>query len=187
MTLLRMAVLVSLMALSLGGFAIEKPAPDFKDYPVNTVYTGKTAKVILDTPEAKGFRTRLRYAANLSADFAGEYVLAVIGCGADCVFSAAVSRKTGRVVFLPGTVCCWYGEEDDKLQYRLNSRLLIASGNINEGQYGRFYYVFDGRKFTLVRKVLIDKAPHLQRAGEKMRKGMEEAAVYLESEKQQSK
>lgn len=70
MTLLRVGLLVLLMAFGLGSFAKEVRTPDFKDYPAKSVFSGKPAKVILDTPEAKGFRTRLREAAKRPADFA---------------------------------------------------------------------------------------------------------------------
>ena len=139
---------------------------EFKSYPINTIYKGITATLILDTREARNFRTRLKEAINQPVDFAGEFILARWGCGMGCVDGAAVSRKTGKVVFLPTTVCCWYGEED-KLQYQLNSSLLIANGSLNEGEeYGQFFYKFNGQEFKMIHKIPIDKEMHISRTND---------------------
>lgn len=177
------AMLALLMAFSLNVCAKENPAPAFKDYPASAVYSGKPAKVVLDTPMAKMFRTRLGNAATRPADFAGEYVLALFGCGTDCVYGAAVSLKTGRVTPLPGSVGGWYGEDEeaDKLEYRLDSHLLIARGRVDEaGGYGSFYYFFNGQEFKLVRFIPADYKAHQRRFGERIREGLEDAEKVTE-------
>lgn len=162
MNILRIGVLCALLGWSSLGHTQESAAPDFKHYPATAAYSGKPAALKLTSPDAKMFRTRLREGAAQPTNFAGDQVLVLFGCGTGCVYGAAVSHKTGRVVFLPGSVCCWYGE-DDMLQYRPDSRLLIASGNINEGnQYGHFYYEFNGREFKLVHTELVDKNAQLK-------------------------
>lgn len=139
---------------------------DFNSYPINTIYKGIAVPLRLDTPEVRNFRTRLKEAINQPADFAGEFVLDRWGCGMGCVYGAAVSRKTGKVVFLPTTVCCWYGEEE-KLQYQLNSSLLIANGSLNEGEeYGQFFYKFNGQEFKMIHKISIDKEIHISRTND---------------------
>jgi len=196
MILLRTGALVSLMVLGLGSAAevtlkpdfkgypalnvveyrkhLESNLPDFKQYPARATFTGKPAKVVLDTPEAKQFRTRLREAAKRPADFAGEYVLAGWGCGTSCEQGAAVNLRTGHVVFLPGSVCC-NGDEEERTQYRKDSRLWIAYGRVNEGDpYGRHYYEFTGREFKLVRTVPMEDT-YMKDFGPRMRKGLEEA------------
>lgn len=186
MNTLRVGVLCVMVACSSLGYTQEIAAPDFKNYPAKAEFSGKPAAPKLDTPDAQMYRTRLRVGATQPADFAGDHVLVLFGCGTACVQGAAVSHKTGRVVFLPGTVCCWYGEHE-MLQYRPDSRLLIASGRINEDdQYGRFYYEFNGREFRLVHTELVDKEAHLNDFGEKMTKGLEEGAASVR-EKQQNK
>jgi hypothetical protein len=127
--------------------ASSKAKPKFEDYSVTTIYVEKPAKVVLSTPEARQFRTRLREAATGPVTFAGEHVLALFGCGTGCIDGAAISLKTGRVVFLPGSVSAWHGD-GERLEYRPNSRLLIAKGEINEsGQTGHHYYKFTGTEF----------------------------------------
>lgn len=184
MNLLKIGVLLLSMTLAMDGIAYGKRLPDFKDYPSGVTYTGKSAAVILDTADARQFRTRLREAAKRPPDFAGEYVLALFGCGTNCIFGAAVSKKTGHAAFLPGSVCCWHGEgeEEDKLQFRLDSRLLIARGSVNENAlYGSFYYVFDGRKFNLARFVPAEREAHQKRFGERMWQGFAEAEKTLKN------
>lgn len=121
--------------------AAGKDEPKFEDYPANPIYTGHPARVSMATADARLFRTKLRHAAKLPADFAGEYVMARWGCGCSCSHGAVLSLKTGKSVFLP-TVCCW-NEEGHHLEYRLDSRLIVASGLLNEtGEYGRHYFEF---------------------------------------------
>lgn len=176
------------MSVSAYSQRVERNLLDFKQYPVKATYTGKPAKLVLDTPDAKMFRTRLRQTQDRPADFAGEYVLSLFGCGADCVMGAAVSKRTGHVVFLPGSVCCWYGEGDEasKLEFRLDSRLLIARGHVNEGdEYGTYYYEFTGSKFKQVHFVKADIEAHRARFGERMEQGFAAAEKVLEQQKQQ--
>jgi hypothetical protein len=133
--------------LALTALAGTKAKPKFEDYAVTDIYKGKPTKVVLSSPNAKSYRTILREAATGPVTFAGEHVLAVFGCGTGCIYGAAVNLRTGRVVFLPGSVSAWYGE-GDRLEYRANSRLLVAKGEINEsGQTGHHYYVFTGNEF----------------------------------------
>lgn len=133
--------------------------PTFSDYPVKAVYSGKAATVVLDSEDAKMFRTRLREGIKRPTNFAGEHVLVLFGCGTSCLSGAVVSRRTGQVVlFLPGgSVCCWYGEGSPVL-YERDSRLLITNGLIDEGEvYASRYYEFTGREFKLIRTVRRDK------------------------------
>ncbi len=141
-------------------------ATDFKSYPINTVYNGKIAQVILNTADKKRYRTRLRAAATMPADFSGEYVFVRWECGMRCIDGAVVSHKTGHVVFLPANVCCWFGEED-LLQFQLDSSLLIANGSLNEGvEYGKFFYEFNGREFKLIHTQLLDREEAISKSNE---------------------
>lgn len=103
--------------------------------------------------DERSYRTRLRDASRQPANFAAEYVMAVWGCGAGCVTGAAVSLRTGRVTFFPGTVCCWRGD-GEMLAFRADSRLLVAAGVVDErGEYGAHFYEFTGKAFKLVRTI----------------------------------
>jgi hypothetical protein len=153
------SVLIFLLLLPVMSMAEQADVPKFRDYPAANVYKGKHANVVLATAEEKAFRTRLREASKQAVNFAGEYVLSTWGCGTDCQYGAAVSLKTGHVVFLPGTICCWEGE-GDRLEFRTNSRLLVAAGMINEkGKYGAHFYEFTGRGFKPLKTVAVAN-PH---------------------------
>ncbi len=83
--------------------------------------------------------------------------MAIFGCGTNCIYGAAVSLKSGRVLFLPGSISSWYGE-GDSLEYRLDSRLLIAKGEINEGNpHGLHYYEFNGKTFRHIKTIPVIK------------------------------
>ena len=121
--------------------------PKFNDYAGNMPFSGTPAPTQLLTEGEKTFRTRLRAASAQSANFAGDHVLTTWGCGTNCVYGAAVSLRTGRVTFLPGSVCCWNGD-GDKISIRPDSRLLVTAGVMNEsGDYGAHFYEFTGNGF----------------------------------------
>ena len=133
--------------------------PRFEDFPVGPAYAGRNHLTL------KGddihWRTRLRQAAAQKPDFAGHYVLATWGCGMQCVMGAAINVRTGAVIWLPGTLCCWYSDEvaaPDKvepLRYRLDSRLLVLTGlrNEREGDGGDHYYSIKDGRFVHLRDV----------------------------------
>lgn len=127
--------------------------PQFREYPADDSLVTTRAPVDLTSPDAWTFRTRLRNAAKQEPNFAGQYVIASWGCGATCVTGANVNLATGKVVFLPGSVCCW-GRVDENfkaLEFRRNSRLLVMSGLINEeGDMGAHFFVFDGGSFNFL-------------------------------------
>lgn len=123
-------------------------AAEFEDYPAE-IYTGKTAPIVLDTPEAKEYRTLLTAAASGRPNFAGHYILATWGCGNQCTYGAAIDAKTGLVIFLPGTICC--SDDKESLSFRKDSAMLILGGLLDENgedSYHRFVLA-DGR-FTTV-------------------------------------
>lgn len=174
MTTLRIGMLVAMITFSLSSIAKEVRSPGFEDYPTRVTYSGSPSKVILDTHDAKQFRTRLRKAAKQPADFAGDNVLALWGCGTTCVYGAAVNLRTGHVVPLPGSICCSENEEE-RLQYHKGSRLLIAYGRIDEGEpYGKHYYEFTGHKFKHIRTIAV-KDTYPRDFDAKMRGGFEDA------------
>ncbi|WP_428087969.1 hypothetical protein [Candidatus Thioglobus sp.] len=131
--------------------------PQLQEYSVRPIYKGKVADVVLSNSEKRLFRTRLRATTKKPVNFAGEYVLTLWGCGANCLLGAAVSQKTGYVVFLPASVCCWH-ESSDRLTYQANSRLLIAKGILNESsEYGAHFYEFTGQEFKLIKSVSLPR------------------------------
>ena len=72
-----------------------------------------------------------------------------------CISGAAVDLHTGRVIWLPGTVCCYMsGQENlpddfEPIVFRKDSRLIELSGQINEtGAFATHTYVLQGGRFV---------------------------------------
>jgi hypothetical protein len=154
-------LVIGVYMLSSGLLLAETSAPQFKDYPVVSGYKGTNAPLIL-TRDDQMYRTRLRGAARNKPNFAGHYILATWGCGAECVMGAVVDANTGKVYWLPGTICCWgfdVSEKFEPIQFRLDSRLVMLSGERNEkeGDNGVHFYDFKGNKFVHVESIMKDK------------------------------
>lgn len=140
--------------------------PDFKDYAA-PVYRGRAAALKLTTPQARGYRTRLREGARRAVNFAGQYKLHTWSCGTGCLQTAFIDAKTGEVFFpteLNGFIACYYQPEavenlEEALQFRKGSRLIVMSGypmserDKAEPKKGLYYYEWTGRELKLVRFV----------------------------------
>ncbi|MBF9220734.1 hypothetical protein [Hymenobacter ruricola] len=158
---MRRCFLPLLLALGLSSAAFgQSPAPRFQDYPVSERYHGPQAapRLMPGTP-AWYFRTRIREAARQKPNFAGRYVLAAWGCGAECLSSAIIDVKTGAVFFDDTSVCCWFSpalpekpENFEPVDFRLNSRLVIMTGMLNEaGRNAPHFFKFERGKLVAIR------------------------------------
>lgn len=138
--------------------------PRFEDFPVGEEgqFKGKPAPVKL-TPEARKYRTMIREGAREGPNFAGHYTIVEWGCGVGCVQFAIVDAKTGAVfmpafyVALPPVTEGETGEPPEPLQYRPDSKLLIAGGSRNEKGEGIYYYKWDKNRLTLIATAAIKK------------------------------
>lgn len=92
--------------------------PEFKDFPVSTIYKGIPAKVKLSSPDTRMFRTQLRRQAREGPNFASHYTVAEWGCGSNCQTHMIINAKTGAVHQCVGT--------ERGIEVRLDSKLLIA-------------------------------------------------------------
>lgn len=148
--------------LALGGWLAPHAAhgqalmPPFTHYPAGVPYRGATtAPRLAPGTAAWRFRTRIREAAQQPANFAGHYVLASWGCGAECLSFAIIDRKTGAVYFNDQTVCCWgtaVPDDFEPVRGLLSSRLLVLTGMLNEaGSAGPHYFTFDHGQLVPVR------------------------------------
>ena len=138
--------------------------PQFSDYSVPKHYAGpRVAPKIKPNTAAWHFRTRIREAVQGKPNFAGHYILASWGCGAECLSTAIIDVKTGAVYFVDFTVCCWYNtpasaasathsDAVDTLapvDFRLSSKLIIFTGLLNEeGNKGPHYFKFEQGKLS---------------------------------------
>jgi len=111
------------------------------------VYAGPHAAVKLVTKDDQAFATRLKQASTQPVNFAGHYILATWGCGAECLGGAVIDARSGKVVFLPYSVCCW--SEGDPFYYKKDSRLIVFSGVLNEeSPKGAHFFEFRNDAFT---------------------------------------
>ena len=155
-----LAILIPLM-LGLGISRAETSAPEFKNYPAIERYQGRNAPLVL-TRDDMMYRARLREAARKKPNFAGHYIVTNWGCGAECVMGAVIDANTGKVYWLPHTVCCWGFDVSDKfepIEFRLDSRLIVFSGERNEkeGDNGKHFYEFKGNKFVHIESIMKDE------------------------------
>ena len=154
--MLRISCLLLLLILPCATAFSQKRIPQFKDYPARGEYRGKNAPVII-TRNDRMFRSVLRESAREKPDFAGHYILAAWGCGASCLMGAVIDANTGRVYWLPFTICCWGNVDRDvnfkPIEFRPNSRLVVFTGLRNEAMenYGPHFYEFDGKRFKFIR------------------------------------
>ncbi|HEX8329283.1 MAG TPA: hypothetical protein VF629_17240 [Hymenobacter sp.] len=156
-----MRLVLLLAALCVSGACLgQTPAPTFSDYPAAVRRTGRpVAPKLLPGTAAWYFRTRIREAARQKPNFAGHYVLAAWGCGAECLSSAIIDVETGRVYFDGGSLCCWFSsrlpekpENFEPIDFRVNSQLVVFTGLLNEeGRNEPHYFAFEGGKLVAVR------------------------------------
>jgi hypothetical protein len=156
------ATLVISVSLLMAG-QDQNPRPKFSDYPVKAIYRGKPAPPIL-SKDQRYFRTMIRLGAKSKVEFSGHYTLPRWGCGTGCNFFTVVDSITGKVYDAPFGISelpgKWLdeheGEPPDRMEYRVNSRLLRLNGCANERDCGFYDFVMvDGKGLMLVRKELL--------------------------------
>jgi hypothetical protein len=137
--------------------------PQFEAFQVKEKFDGSVAKPdVRSHPRSRMFRTVIREGAKDGPNFAGHYTILGWGCGAGCVSLAIVDAKTGRV-FHPENLQTVdnfnvdydaFEPPDGRLvKYRLDSRLLVVIGGINEdpARRGISYFVWEGEKLRRIR------------------------------------
>lgn len=152
--------------------------PRFEDYPVSESFQGTPATPNLLTPEERRFRTVIREGVakgyrvvdqpggkeRPGPNFAGHYFIVTWGCGSPCLMAAIVDAKSGRVLpppfhHGPGHSYFqvpWAFPMEPPLNYRVNSRLLIAKvceKNQSE-ECGTYYLLIGDNGFRLLSRTL---------------------------------
>ena len=138
--------------------------PRFEDFPVPRKFAGKPAPVNLNShPKARKYRTMLRAAAKEGANFAGHYIVTYWGCGSNCRQIAFIDASNGNVYFSPELPSLGVGfdfgeNEEDPLQFKLESKLLIAEGlrffhEDEHPEIGKFYFKWENNRLKLIYKV----------------------------------
>lgn len=154
--MIRILFLIAAVCLSVcAAQAQAKKLPTFSQYAVKAEKI-KPAKVNINTPDTRAFRTRLREAAREGVNFAGRFVIAAWGCGTGCLNGVVIDGKTGKVYF-PKSLSGFglgYGDwtnNHEALEFKPNSKLLIINGFIggdDERQAeGKYYLLWTGTDF----------------------------------------
>jgi hypothetical protein len=135
--------------------AAQERIPQFKDYPVTTVYRGKNAPLVLNR-DTRTFKTRLREALKGKPNFAGHYIVTGWGCGTGCQLGAVIDARSGRVYWFPFATGQNYEVDADfrPVEFRLNSRLIIFSGfrgDQENGEAGARFYKFENGRFKFLK------------------------------------
>jgi hypothetical protein len=147
-------------------------APHFDQFQSKVEQIKKPAHVNLKShPEASTYRTVLRRGAANGPNFAGHYSVVAWGCGSSCVTFAIVNLRNGNVIF-PADFTSDHGvhlSADDfergantgywGLRYKLDSRLLIVVGTLDEDEKkeGAFYYILDKDQLKRIFSVNVKK------------------------------
>lgn len=134
---------------------------NFESYPAIVNKANVTAKPLWVSKQAKKYKTTILQEANEPANFAGHYRVVIWGCGTDCRGFVILDKQTGRVYELPDVeyVAGVMGNSEDRLSFRLNSRLFIITGikNDDENQEGKFYYLWEKNHLKLLKKENVKK------------------------------
>lgn len=136
------------------------PAPSFERYPVRTTPAPRTTAHAprLTSKEARLYRTVIRDEFTQPANFAGHYRVAIWGCGTDCRNFAIVDKYTGATYTMPGVqaVAGVMGNDDERVDFRADSRLLIIAGCFNDDcdddskKAARLFYEWTGTRLRRV-------------------------------------
>lgn len=143
-------VILSVMVFCHGLAFAGESTPVFSDFPAKP-FNGRQARLQIVSAKDRKYATRLHQLSGQKPNFAGHYTLVSWGCGASCVMGAAIDAESGKVTWLPFTICCWDLSVTEPLEFRRNSRLLIAHGSRNESGSGDYYYQIDSDGFVLVK------------------------------------
>jgi hypothetical protein len=130
-----------------------KGIPRFKDFRVDRRFSGAPAAPKLSQPRARLYRSTIREQVSAGPNFAGHYTLARWSCGPNCVSFAIVETRTGRLYLHPTLKYAHVvaDQDEDVLQFRLDSQLLVVVGARNGQGSGRYYYKWDGERLRLIR------------------------------------
>ena len=143
----------------------------YADYVVAGEWKGTPAKLRLESPSGRMFRTQFLQASRRRPNFAGHYRITTWGCGTFCVAGGIVDLATGQLYPLPGSIgttswdkwifCTSVFRAGDlatkkEVETRADSRLLIircadADGPDRGGSYDHTsYFAFEDNTFRKV-------------------------------------
>jgi len=153
--------LLAMLCASVPAVAGPSPqsAPRFSDYPATRSAQPRAANPIglrLTSPSTRRYGTILHEEFKKPANFAGHLRVALWGCGTDCRNFAVLDQNTGAAYTLPHVdeISGAMGNDDERIEFRQDSRLLVISGSINDGTVpGKFYYLWTGKRLQRIRSM----------------------------------
>ena len=137
-------------------FSIYTKNLTFQDYPAQP-YIGKNQPLKL-TPQSRKYRTIFKQMSRQAPNFAGQYVLEIVGCGGGCSFALAYNAKTGQSFILPHNFADCYSKEkgfkQNDIFFQKNSRLVVATGSRygNQEKCETVYYLIGQDHFKQILK-----------------------------------
>ena len=142
--------------------------PSYEAYPATVFNSATHHAPIFQTKEAYDFRTRLRAASALPANFDGHYRLQTWGCGMGCTFGGIVDLISGATYILPFGVTGDHTNKEGnyvRVEFKNESSLVVFHGQIDQqGVDGDHYYFFDGSFLRPIRTVAYRQEPPTQPA-----------------------
>ncbi len=133
-----------------------KRLPRFEDYPAREVYTGKSARPVLETDDQRSAETYYQAVADGGANFAGHYAVVILQCGENCTAIEFLDVRTGKIVASDLTNSGWKRIHDGfrDIEFRRASRLIVMAGQIDEKPpSGWHFFLFDNGKLKKLRTV----------------------------------
>ena len=139
--------------------------PAFSDYAVPARTIAKRPKLKTNNEFSHMFVTRLSNGLEGNdIDFAGHYIVVTIGCGNGCLYGGYIDAESGQARELPFSVSPpGLYREEDPIEHRADSRLLIVSGNLNDADGPAMKYFFalkDNKLQPICYAPLNADAPH---------------------------
>lgn len=118
------------------------------------------------TESLPDFIRRIRDSGANIKNFDSDFSIVKWSCGFVCQDGAVVDSKRGKVVFLPFTVTQERGQEGLLLDYRLDSRLLVAVGclewrsldrrQVNRDACGKYFFEWTIGAFKEIKAMSAD-------------------------------
>lgn len=119
----------------------------FEDFRVDQFFHGKPTRAKIVTKFDRQFRTRIRKGALEGPNFSDHYTIVSWGCGSDCVSFVIVDATNGKVSWnTPFRILLvpYHGSQSGKeyrgLEFKRDSRLLVADGCPDENDCGTHYF-----------------------------------------------
>jgi hypothetical protein len=131
----------------------------FESYPEKAIDGNSVKKPILASKLARQYKTVITLSMSEPPNFAGHYRVVQWGCGTDCRGFAIVNKLTGKTYTLPGVeyIGGVMGNDENRLDYRKDSRLFVITGVMNDEIEGKFFYLWKNEKLQLLAKTAITK------------------------------